>query len=249
MPWRMTDRPRHGLRRPQALFALSGAILLGLVLIAMSASRNRVISYSSVDSLLQRAPTLGGPWTIFEPTCQSDPTLAHCPRAGSVRKPSAPRPDGLGALGLGIILGGLILATAGWLLLVARRSRGTPELHAKEVASAYEKSVRRSPANPRETVIAAFAAVEDVLTAVGLDRLPSEGPESYLKRALPRAMRMSPSRATLLKLYAVARYSEHSIDGASAERAKIAAAELGRGVRTQFVSAPPSPSDPGLQLE
>jgi hypothetical protein len=226
----MIDRahPSRGLR--QAMLALSSAFVLGLVVIAMSASRIGIIGYSAVDNLLQHA------------------SKAPCCRLGSGGSLVLPT---LNAPWLGIAVGVVIAAVvvSAWQLSGAHHRRAMPAVSEEGAAAAQPDLARRAPGNPREAVIAAFADLEDSLTAVGLGRLPSEVPESYLKRALPRALRMSPARTTLLKLYAVARYSERSIDGASAERAKIAAAELGRGVRTQFVMAPPSPSDPGLQLE
>lgn len=204
----MTDRAHPSRQLRQAMLALSGALMLGLVVIAMSASRIGVIGYSAVDNLLQRA--------------SPDPCCGRTGSGGALAQP------GLHAPWLGIAVGALIAAVVvtAWLLSSAHHVRAMPEVSEEGAAPTQHDLARRSPGNPREAVIAAFADLEDSLTAVGLGRMPSEGPESYLKRALPRALRMSPARTTLLKLYAVARYSEHPVDDASARKAAAAATEL-----------------------
>jgi hypothetical protein len=211
----MTNRFHLGRGNNRALIAISAAVVLGLVVVAMSASRVGAIGYSAVDNLLQRPPgsscadcrppghggTIGQSWTLNLPW-------------------------------LGIVLGALLIlvVVTAWLLLVAPRKPVMRQATDEERASAHLDLVRRAPGTPREMVLAAFAQLEDQLTSSGLGRLPSEGANSYLTRTLPQALRISPARTILLNLYAVARYSEHPVDGESAKQAAAASSELLAGV-------------------
>ncbi|MGH7667723.1 MAG: DUF4129 domain-containing protein [Candidatus Dormibacteria bacterium] len=85
---------------------------------------------------------------------------------------------------------------------------------------------RRRPTSTRETVLAAFADLEDRLAGLGLTRKPWEAPEIYLTRAMPYAWGSSFAARRLAELYSLARYSHHPIDGPEAEAAVAASEEL-----------------------
>lgn len=130
-----------------------------------------------------------------------------------------------------LALAGLLTAGAVGVLWKTRR---TQRSDARQAGSSLESSpqARRMPTNPREIVLAAFADVEESLTSRGIARETWEAPEGYLSRAIPDSRHSSRAGPTLARLYALARYSHHSIDTAAATQALAASIELSSRVGT-----------------
>lgn len=208
------------LRRPQALLVLGVVAVLATVVVL--ASRGGIVSYVAAGSHV--IPPLGGAsGGKLESLCSS-PGPSICRQAGLSRSVSWL------AFWLGLALG-LILIVGSVVLFFLSRNSKRPQNEESEVSEALPLEPRspRRPANPREAVLAAFGDLEDRLAAAGVGRLPMEGPDSYLRRALPARWRSSSAKSTLVRWYAVARYSEHPIDSQRATQAVKAATELERG--------------------
>ncbi|MHB8313775.1 MAG: DUF4129 domain-containing protein [Candidatus Dormibacteria bacterium] len=210
---------RH-LRRPQALLVLGVVGVLAMVVVLTS--RGGMVSYIAAGTRHVIIPLgkLGGK---LEPSCSSSgPSI--CGQAG------ASGSVWWLALWLGLALGLILIVGSVVLFFVTRNSR-SPQDEEPEMSEALPLEPRspRRPSNPREAVLAAFGDLEDRLAAAGVGRLPTEGPDSYLRRALPARWRSSSAKSTLVRWYAVARYSEHAIDSQSATQAVDAATELARG--------------------
>ncbi|MDA8331782.1 MAG: DUF4129 domain-containing protein [Candidatus Dormibacteraeota bacterium] len=212
----MSERP--AVRGPQALVILGVVGILAVVVVL--ASRGGMAAY--VPGHLRVTVLPGGQPGPLPTACSS--AVSICRQAGSSRSVSWL------ALWLGLALGVLLIVSSAILFAVTRPSR-SPQEEEPEVSDTLppEPRSRRPPSNPREAVLAAFGDLEDRLSAAGVGRFPTEGADSYLTRALPARWRTSSARATLVRWYAVARYSEHSISSLSAAQAVDAATELARG--------------------
>ncbi len=207
-------------RRTLALPVLLLVAVLALVVVI--ASRVGAVSYI--------AP--GAHFPIHLPTHLGPPPLPLCsPSAPSLCRHQVPSRSISGlALWLGLALG-LILLVGSLVLYLKTRGAQAPPDEELEVAAMPPATprTRRRPRNPREAVLAAFGELEDRLAAAGVGRLPAEGADSYLRRALPAHWRTSSAKSTLVRWYAVARFSDHPIDSQTARQAVTAAAELARG--------------------
>lgn len=130
-----------------------------------------------------------------------------------------------------LALAGLLAAGAVGILWKTRRTQLSD---ASDAGASPESSpkARRMPTNPRETVLAAFANIEECLTSRGIARETWEAPESYLGRAIPDSGHSSRAAHTLARLYALARYSHHSIDRVAATQALAASTELASRLST-----------------
>ena len=222
-------------RRTLALPLLLVAVLAVVVVIA---SRVGVVSYIAPGARFPiHLPTHLGPPPL--PLCSpSSPSLCRH-QVGPSRSIS-----GL-AVWLGLALG-LILLVGSLVLYLRTRGAEAPLGEELEVAATPSAApmARRPPSNPREAVLAAFGELEDRLAAAGVGRLPAEGADSYLRRALPAHWRTSSAKSTLVRWYAVARFSDHPIDSQTARQAVAAAAELARGT---FGDQGESAAPPGAQ--
>ncbi|MHB1501535.1 MAG: DUF4129 domain-containing protein [Candidatus Dormibacteria bacterium] len=208
---------RH-LRRPQALLVLGVVGVLAMVVVI--ATRGGMVSYIAVR-LPVRIP-LGHPGKL-PPGCSS--AFAICRGVAGPSRAVSPL-----ALWLGVILGLILIAGSAALFFITRNSK-SPQNDEPEMSEALplEPRLPRPPSNPREAVLAAFGDLEARLAAAGVGRLPAEGADSYLRRALPAHWRTSSAKSTLVRWYSVARFSDHPIDSPSARQAVAAAAELARG--------------------
>ena len=209
---------RH-LRRPQAL--LVPGVVGVLAMVVVLTSRGGMVSYIAAGTRHVIIPLgkLGGK---LPPRCSSG--FSICREAGSSGSVSWL------ALWLGLALGLILIVGSVVLFFITRNSKSPPS-DEPEMSEALplEPRAPRRPSNPREAVLAAFGDLEASLAAAGVGRLPTEGPDSYLRRALPARWRSSSAKSTLVRWYAVARYSEHPIDSQSATQAVDAATELARG--------------------
>ena len=124
-------------------------------------------------------------------------------------------------------------------VLVERRRRRhlsdapTPE-QLDELAKALDEAIddlRRDP-DPRRAVIAAYARMEQALTAYGLPRRPAEAPYEYLHR-VARELESEQPVAALTELFEVAKFSEHSVDETMRGRAIDALTAVRGEVRTE----------------
>ena len=208
----------HPLRRLRALLVLGVVGVLAMVVVL--ASRGGMATYIPGSTRLIVHP--GNLRGKLPTGCSS--AVSICGQAGSSRSVSWL------ALWLGLVLGLILIVSTVVLFFVTRKSR-SPQDEEPEMCEALplEPRSRRRPSNPREAVLAAFGDLEDRLAAAGVGRLPTEGADSYLRRALPTPWRSRSAKATLVRWYAVARYSEHPIDSQSATQAVDAATELARG--------------------
>ncbi|MGH2894977.1 MAG: DUF4129 domain-containing protein [Solirubrobacteraceae bacterium] len=132
---------------------------------------------------------------------------------------------------LGIVLAGLIVGAGLWWWR-AREPAAIAGLQATPAEAAVQAAIGALDGvdDPRDAVIAAYAAMQDTLAARGVPRLPAEAPREYLQRVL-RATAASEAEAearTLTGLFEEARFSIHPISGGIRERALSAL----RAVRT-----------------
>jgi hypothetical protein len=215
----MLDARRWAARSMLSVVVLSlvAASLLALV-VAMSTSRLGTIRLQ--ENSLARSIGIG-PGILGghrQPPCRA--VGAQCRRAvGPPRGRSTPVPSWQ------LALAGLLAVGAASVLWKTRR---TQQSDAISMSSSLESppGIRRTPSNPREIVLAAFADVEERLASRGTARDTWEAPESYLSRAIPGGWHLSRATHTLARLYALARYSHHSIDAAAAAQALAASTEL-----------------------
>lgn len=78
----------------------------------------------------------------------------------------------------------------------------------------------REPADPRGTVIEAYARMEDVLASRELGRRIPEAPREYLRRLLREQGMPERSLTTLTELFEEARFSPHPIPTSASARAR-----------------------------
>ena len=214
------------LHRNRIVLVLVLVGVLALLVVVASAGRVGVVSYVASTTLSHTSGgvTFQGHLTPSQTPCSSSVPLSCRHQGGGPRRVS-PIATWLGlAIGLMLVVGSLVL------YLKTRDGQGPPgeELEVAAMPSATPRA-RRRPRNPREAVLAAFGELEDRLAAAGVGRLPAEGADSYLRRALPAHWRTSSAKSTLVRWYAVARFSEHPIDSEAARQAVAAAAELAIG--------------------
>jgi hypothetical protein len=91
----------------------------------------------------------------------------------------------------------------------------------------------RAERDPRAAVIVAYARLERVLAAHGLGREPSEAPQEYLNRILPRLELERGSVRRLTDLFMRAKFSAHEVD----DRMKDDAIEALTTVRDELRAA------------
>lgn len=70
----------------------------------------------------------------------------------------------------------------------------------------------RAEPDPRRAVIAAYAAMERVLSGAGLGRWRSEAPMEYLRRVLPGSTSAAEEVRTITHLFQFAKFSRHPVD-------------------------------------
>lgn len=125
---------------------------------------------------------------------------------------------------VGIITAAVVATTLA--LLAASWRRGN-ESSATTVPPAPEEQVaHRSPLTPREAILAAVADLESRLAAGGARRQASEPAVAYLRRALTAEAWGSHEGRDLVRLYSIARFSEHDLDAAAAAAAVCCASVL-----------------------
>lgn len=216
--------PNPGIRlQPRDLLTLALVALLALLVVIASADHIGVVSYlaSGTHYQIRHGVTFNGPQPI-----------SSCPGATNCRRPIGGQASiSPAALWLGLSLGFALIVGTIALLVASRRSQSPSDEESEPAEThALQATTRRQPSNPREAVLAAFGDLEDRLAASGAGRLPAEGPDGYLRRALPAPWRTSSAKSTLLRWYTVARYSDQPIDPESAARAVTAAAELSKDI-------------------
>jgi hypothetical protein len=207
-----------------ALLSLVALVLIALV-VSMSNARSGVIHYTPGAST---GTIIGIPGRYVPPVYNCSSPGARCARTGHGKKS---RGSGTVLLPAESALGVVLAAATVFVLIMARRGR-PPEETAISSADAIlpPPKVRRRPTNAREAVLSAFADLEERLAGLGFTREPWEAAESYLGRALPDAWRDGRAARRLAELYALARYSHHPIDRATASRAVAASGELIAGL-------------------
>jgi hypothetical protein len=129
---------------------------------------------------------------------------------------------------LALSIGGLIVVGATIVYLRSRRARPlSPRATVEEdLAHAVESSIDdlRSEPDARRAVIAAYANMERVLAAHGLERRRPEAPFEYLARVLTRLDVRESAVRTLTRLFEYAKFSQHEI-GVGMKSDAIAALE------------------------
>jgi hypothetical protein len=196
------------------------ALVLVAVVVSMSNARSGTIHYSVGGG--SKATTSGGQTVPYVYNCIT--SGVRCRSASHTRNS---RGRGTVVLSAELAIGLVLAAGTAVFFFMARRGRVS-----QESSSAFEAEplssprIRRRPANAREAILAAFADLEDRLSGLGFTREPWEAAESYLARAMPDAWRDGRAAHILARLYALARYSHHSIDSATATQAITASSEL-----------------------
>jgi len=104
----------------------------------------------------------------------------------------------------------------------ARRGRGPGSaLLTEQLAAVFDDTLDdlRAEADPRRAIIAAYARLERVLAANGVERRAAETSDEYLARVLGD-LELSPDAiGRLTRLYTRAKFSQHEIDAAMKEDA------------------------------
>ncbi len=132
--------------------------------------------------------------------------------------------------GLGMVLGALV--ALGAILHLAgregRRVRPDPEAVRPQLVEALEDAMREVElgGEPRQAVLAAYAAMESALARGGVRRRPPEAPDEYLQRALQALGVGREPAVRLTRLYEIARFSPRPVAGGSAAEAVAALAAV-----------------------
>jgi hypothetical protein len=121
---------------------------------------------------------------------------------------------------LGIVVAGLIVG-AGLLWWRSREPAVTAGPQATPAEAAVQAAIGALDGvdDPREAVIAAYAAMQETLAARGVPRLRAEAPREYLQRVLRASAASEAEARTLTGLFEEARFSTHPISGGIRERA------------------------------
>ena len=122
-----------------------------------------------------------------------------------------------------VLAGVIVLAAVVWAWKERREERRVDdeEAVARAVSAVLSDTLDdlRAEKDPRRAVIAAYARLERVLAAHGLGRRPSETPQEYLHRLLPRLELERGSVRRLTDLFTRAKFSTHRVDAAMKQEA------------------------------
>ena len=168
----------------------------------------------ALGAALVAAAVLGTRTVHQVPQLGGGRTLARTPAA-----PAAPRGAGSGfAVPSWLpwtVFAIVILAIAAGIVLSLRSVR--PPSGATSERTATREAVQAAIAalgtttDPRAAVIAAYAAMEQTLAALGIARSPAEAPREYLQRVLVTSRATEGEATTLTGLFEEARFSTHPI--------------------------------------
>lgn len=165
----------------------------------------------------------------------STPIVAPAPRQAHVpAPPHALFPVVLTVAVVAAVVAALWEASRWWRGSAAGFEATTTEIGEDALLDAIDAALLdlRAVDDPRQAVIAAYAAAEATLGAHGARRRSAESPIEYLDRVLRVLGARGASVDQLTELYEQARFSEHTIDGAMREQA-IAAFET---LRSQLLT-------------
>jgi hypothetical protein len=155
-------------------------------------------------------------------------------------EPTGPRPL-IDPASIDWLVVGIVFAAAlvGFAILAAVlvRPRGRPieELEArKALETMLDETLEdlHRERDPRRAVIAAYARMEQALSAYGVPRRPWEAPLEYLGRVLSELTGSGSSARRLTRLFERAKFSEHSIDAAMKDDAIAAVGAVRDDLRT-----------------
>ena len=212
---------RLGGRASSLSMLLLGALVLGAIVYAR---RNR------------SGPGSGeAPETPAELPGSADPTAA--PTGYEPEFTTTPVLVALGALAAA--------ALALWLARRGRRTGAAPRLEGQTPASLEEvlagtlDDLRAEP-DPRRAVIAAYARLEQALSAAGHPRRRSDAPAEYLSRVLREAAVSPLPVARLTSLFARAKFSPHEVG----EAMRVEAIDALQDVREELRAAEAVPREP-----
>jgi hypothetical protein len=136
---------------------------------------------------------------------------------------------------LALSIGGLILVGGTLVYLRSRRARPltTRATLEEDLAQVVETTIDdlRSEPDARRAVIAAYANMERVLAAHGLERRRPEAPFEYLARVLARLDVRDGAVRTLTRLFEYAKFSQHEIDSGMKNEALAALEEIRDNLR------------------
>jgi hypothetical protein len=129
-------------------------------------------------------------------------------------------PEWLPWTALGLVV---VVLVGALLFLIARRrpptvDKPSPHTAPGEAVAAAMRALD-GVTDPREAVIAAYAAMEQTLAAHGVVRSATEAPREYLGRVLAAGSAGRREARTLTALFEEARYSTHPIPERIRERA------------------------------
>ena len=153
--------------------------------------------------------------------------------SAQLHSPAAARGPDWVALGLTALA---VLALAVFLLFQALPRRPAPQLRpvvARQQGQLLELAVEEvaGARAPRRAVIAAWAAVESVLTRHGLARRPAEAPYEYSARAFAELGLPAAGLAEFAGLFEWARFSPHEVTAEMREDALARLSALREGLR------------------
>jgi hypothetical protein len=128
------------------------------------------------------------------------------------------------------VLAIVVVAIVLGVLLLARRRQ--PSASEPSIRTAAQAAVNAAigaldaATDPREAVIAAYAAMEGSLAAHGVARSAAEAPREYLRRVLLASSASDHDARTLTALFEEARFSTHPVSERSREGALSALSSL-----------------------
>ncbi len=161
------------------------------------------------------------------------PARTPGPRGGSGGSGGFVLPAWLPWLALAIVL--LAVAAVGLALARGRTSAAQRSSDYEVAGSAIDAAIDAldDPLEPREAVIAAYAAMERSYGARGLARPAFEAPREYLHRLLTAGSASEDEAAELTALFEEARYSTHPILASARDRARAALSTLRARLREE----------------
>jgi len=144
-----------------------------------------------------------------------------------------------------LTLGGLIyvLVRRNDVVLEDEAEEDEEEAMARAVRAGREAVADRSITDPREAIVACFAAMEAALADRGgaVTPLDADTPWEVLRRGIDAASLPAGAASSLLRLFREARYSTHPMAEEDRADADAALGELLRGLRTASAGIPGDP--------
>ena len=198
--FRFDTRGARGKRKSSGLGILVAYLIL--VLLAVSVGRGLLQRKNEIKGQPGEAGELAFP----KPLDKNPSAVPEELRAPQVVWPLA--------AGIGAVLAAAVIVA----VVISRRRRAglaTSEEALADLKHALGEAIDdlRLEPDPRRAVVAAYARMEQALSAYGLPRRPAEAPYEYLGR-VAKELEAEDSVADLTELFELAKFSEHQVDEA-----------------------------------